>query len=182
MEKDKLKKLILERSLKVAEEPIFKLSSGKLSRYYVDMKQVTFDPEGSYLVGKVVYDMVKEFSPDAVGGLTLGADPISYAVSFVSYQEGNPLKPFVVRKEPKGHGTKKQIEGLVKEGDRVAVLEDVVTTAGSSLKAVKACREFGLEVIGVFTLVDREEGGRENIEKEGLELHSVFKISDLMGA
>ncbi|NPA41338.1 MAG: orotate phosphoribosyltransferase [Aquificae bacterium] len=180
MERERLKKLIIERSLKVSEEPVFKLSSGKLSRYYVDLKQITFDPEGAYLVGKLMYELVGEFGPDAVGGLTLGADPIAYAVSFVSYMDGKPLKPFVVRKEPKGHGMKRQIEGLVKEGERVAVVEDVVTTAGSSLKAVKACREAGLEVIGVFTIVDREEGGKENIEAEGLSLFSLFKLSELL--
>ncbi len=180
MEREKLKELILERSLKVAEEAIFKLSSGKMSRYYVDLKQITFDPEGAYLVGKLMYDLVKDFNPDGVGGLTLGADPIAYAVSFVSYSEGNPIKPFVVRKEPKGHGMGRQIEGLLAEGSRVAVVEDVVTTAGSSLKAVRACREAGFEVLGVFTIVDREEGGKENVEREGLKLYSLFKLSELL--
>ena len=180
MEREKLKELILERSLKVADEPIFKLSSGKMSRYYVDLKQITFDPEGAYLVGKLMYELVKDLNPDGVGGLTLGADPIAYAVSFVSYSEGNPIKPFVVRKEPKGHGMGRQIEGLLKRGSRVAVVEDVVTTAGSSLKAVRACREAGFEVLGVFTIVDREEGGKENIEREGLKLYSLFKLSELL--
>ncbi len=180
MEREKLKSLIKERSLKVSDEPVFKLSSGKLSRYYVDLKQITFDPEGAYLVGKLMYELVRGFNPDGVGGLTLGADPIAYAVSFVSYMDGNPINPFVVRKEPKGHGMGRQIEGLLKEGSKVAVVEDVVTTAGSSLKAVKACRDAGLDVIGVFTIVDREEGGRENVEKEGLVLYSLFKLSELL--
>ena len=179
-EREKLKELIKERSLKVADEPIFKLSSGKLSRYYIDLKQITFDPQGAYILGKVMYETLKEFNPDACGGLTLGADPIAYAVSFVSFMDSNPIKPFVVRKEPKGHGMKRQIEGLLNPGERVAVLEDVVTTGGSALKAVKACREFGLEVIGVFAVVDREEGGRENIEKEGIPLHALFKVSELL--
>ncbi len=180
MEREKLKELIKERSLKVASEPIFKLSSGKMSRFYVDLKRITFDPEGVYLVGRLMYELVKGHKPDGVGGLTLGADPIAYAVSFVSLQEGNPLKPFVVRKEPKGHGMGRQIEGLLEKGNRVAVLEDVVTTAGSSLKAVRACREAGLEVLGVFAVVDREEGGRENLKKEGVELYSLFKLSELL--
>ena len=180
MERERLKELIKGRSLRVADEPVFKLSSGKLSRYCIDLKQITFDPEGAYIVGKLMYELVREFNPDGVGGLTLGADPIAYAVSFVSYMDGNPIKPFVVRKEPKGHGMGRQIEGLLKEGSRVAVVEDVVTTAGSSLKAVKACREAGFEVIGVFTIVDREEGGRENVEKEGLALYSLFKLSELL--
>lgn len=180
MDKERLKELIRARSLKVSDEPVFRLSSGKLSRFYVDLKQVTFDPEGAYLVGKLMFDMVREFSPDAVGGLTLGADPIAYAVSFVSYMDGNPIKPFVVRKEPKGHGMGRQVEGLVESGERVAVVEDVVTTASSSLKAVKACTEAGLEVVGVFAVVDREEGGKENVESQGLALYSLFRISELL--
>ena len=179
-EKEKLKKMIKERALKIAEEPIFKLSSGKLSRFYVDLKTITFDPEGDYLIGKCMYELIKEFNPDACGGLTLGADPIAYAISFISLMDSNPIKPFVVRKEPKGHGMKRQIEGLLNEGERVAVLEDVVTTGSSALKAVKACREAGLEVIGVFAVVDREEGGKENIEKEGIPLYSLFKISEFL--
>ncbi len=180
MERERLREMIKERSLRVAEEPIFKLSSGKVSRFYVDLKRVTFDPEGAYLVGKLMYRLIAEFSPTAVGGLTLGADPIAYAVSFVSYMDSSPIKPFVVRKEPKGHGTGRQIEGILTEGERVAVVEDVVTTAGSSLRAVRACRSAGLEVVGVFAVVDREEGGRENVEKEGLALYSLFRLSELL--
>lgn len=180
MERERLKRLIKERALRVADEPIFRLSSGKMSRVYVDLKSITFDPEGAYLVGKVVYQLVKDFKPSAVGGLTLGADPIAYAVAFVSLEEGKPVKPFVVRKEPKGHGMGRQIEGLLEKGERVAILEDVVTTGSSSLKAAKVCREAGLEVIGIFAVVDREEGGRENIEREGFELYPVFRISELL--
>lgn len=176
----RLKLLIKERSLRVAEEPIFKLSSGKLSRFYVDLKQVTFDPEGAYLVGRLMYELLKDFSPDGAGGLTLGADPIAYAVSFVSYLEGKPIKPFVVRKEPKAHGMGRQVEGLLKPGDRVAVLEDVITTGSSSLKAVQACRREGYHVIGVFAIVDRQEGGSENLKAEGVEVYSLFKIEELL--
>ncbi len=177
---DKLKEMIRERSLRVAQEPIFKLASGKLSRFYLDLKQITFDPEGVYLLGERMYELLKDFSPDAAGGLTLGADPIAYAVCFASYRDGNPIKPFVVRKEPKGHGMRRQIEGLVSEGEKVAVLEDVITTGGSALKAVRACKEVGFEVIGVFAVVDRQEGGEENIKAEGLELYSIFKLSDFV--
>ncbi len=178
--RERLKNLIRERSLKVADEPLFKLSSGKFSRYYIDLKQITLDPEGAYLVGKLMYELVKDFGVRGVGGLTLGADPIAYAVAFVSYMDSNPIKPFVVRKEPKEHGTRRQVEGLLKEGDRVAVLEDVVTTASSSLKAVSVCRKEGLDVVGVFCIVDREEDGRENINAQGLELYSLFKLSELL--
>ncbi len=181
MEREKLKEMIRERSLRVAEEPVFKLSSGKMSRFYVDLKRVTFDPEGAYLVGRLMYALVREFSPDAAGGLTLGADPIAYAISFISYMDGAPIKPFVVRKEPKGHGTGRWIEGVLREGERVAVIEDVVTTASSALKAVRACREAGLEIVGVFAVVDREEGGRERIAEEGLALYSLFRLPELLG-
>jgi orotate phosphoribosyltransferase len=94
--------------------------------------------------------------------------------------DGNPIKPFVVRKEPKGHGTGRQVEGLLRAGERVAVVEDVITTGGSSLKAVQACRREGLEVVGVFAVVDREEGAQENLSKEGVELYSLFKLSQLV--
>lgn len=176
----RLEELIRERALKVADEPVFKLSSGKMSNYYIDLRTITLDPEGGFVIGNVVYEIIKDKKPDAVGGLTLGADPIAYATSLISYLNKNPVKPFVVRKEPKGHGTGKQIEGNIKPGEKVYILEDVVTTAGSSLKAVKVARDFGLEVLGVITLVDREEGGEENIKKEGLELISIFKVSYLL--
>jgi len=155
MEIERLKALIKERSLKVADKPVFKLSSGKLSPYYIDLKQITFLPEGM-------------------------ADPISYSIAFVSLLDNNPLKPFVVRKEKKEHGTGKRIEGVLEKGERVAVVEDVITTGSSSLKAVKACLEEGLEVIGVFAIVDREEGGKENIEKEGIKLYSLLTLKELL--
>ncbi len=167
--------------MKVADEPIFKLSSGKLSRYYLDLKRVTLDPEGGFLVGNLLFEAIRPLNVSAVGGLTLGADPIAYATSLISYQKGEPIKPFVVRKEPKKHGTGRQIEGNLAEGERVIVVEDVVTTASSSLKAVKACREAGLEVVAVYAIVDRKEGGRENLEKEGVKLYSLFTIDDFLG-
>ena len=180
MNKERLKNLIKERSLKVAEEPIFKLSSGRLSKYYIDLKQITFDPESLYTLGRVMYESIKDLRPDGVGGLTLGADPIAYSVAMISYLEGSPIKPFVVRKEPKAHGTGRQIEGLLKAGDRVVVFEDVITTGASALKAVQACQKEGYQVLCVYAVVDRDECGRENLEKEGLKVFSLFKISDLL--
>jgi len=176
----KLKELIKNYSLLVADEPKFKLVSGKLSRYYIDLKQVTFDPEGIYILGNVLYDMLKPFDIEAAGGLTLGADPMAYALSLISFEHQNPIKPFVVRKEPKDHGTGKQIEGKLQGVKKIAVLEDVSTTGGSSLKAANVCKNASLDVVGIFTIVDREEGARENIEKEGFNFYSVFKLSELL--
>ncbi|RUM48255.1 MAG: orotate phosphoribosyltransferase [Hydrogenothermus sp.] len=178
--REKLKQLIKQKALKVADKPIFKLSSGKLSTYYLDLRTITLDPEGGYIIGNLIYEMVKDKNPDAVGGLTLGADPISYAVSMVSYLNKNPIKPFVVRKQPKGHGTGKQIEGNVKEGDKVFIVEDVVTTAGSSLKAAKVAKEAGLNILGIIAIVDREEGGEENIKNEGFDFYPIFKVSEFL--
>ncbi|MCS7262209.1 MAG: orotate phosphoribosyltransferase [Aquificaceae bacterium] len=178
-DRERLRQLIKRRALKVAEEPVFKLSSGKLSRFYVDLKRVSFDPEGAYLLGKVLYHSIKDLKPEGVGGLTLGADPIAYSVSLVSLLEDNPIKPFVVRKEPKSHGTGRQVEGLLRQGDRVVVLEDVITTGSSALRAVEACRREGYEVLCVYAVVDREEGARERFKEHGLEVYSLFKVSEL---
>ncbi len=178
--KERLRELINERALKIADEPIFKLSSGKMSTYYMDLRTITLDPEGGFIIGNLVFEMIKDKNPDAVGGLTLGADPISYATSMISYINKQPIKPFVVRKEPKGHGTGKQIEGNVKPGEKVFIVEDVVTTAGSSLKAAKVAKDFGLEILGIIAIVDREEGGEENIRKEGFEFFPIFKISEFL--
>ena len=178
--REKLKEMIKERALKVADKPIFKLSSGKMSTYYMDLRTITLDPEGGYIIGNLIFEMVKDKNPDAIGGLTLGADPISYATSMISYINKQPIKPFVVRKEPKGHGTGKQIEGNVQPGEKVFIVEDVVTTAGSSLKAAKVAKDFGLEILGIIAIVDREEGGEENIRKEGFEFFPIFKISEFL--
>lgn len=178
--KENLKQLIKQKALKIADKPIFKLSSGKLSTYYLDLRTITLDPEGGYIIGNLIYEMVKDKNPDAVGGLTLGADPISYAVSIVSYLNKNPIKPFVVRKQPKGHGTGKQIEGNVKEGDRVFIVEDVITTASSSLKAAKVAKDAGLNILGIIAIVDREEGGEENIKNEGFDFYPIFKVSEFL--
>ncbi len=178
--REKLKEMIKKKALKVADKPIFKLSSGKMSTYYMDLRTITLDPEGGYIIGNLIFEMVKDKNPDAIGGLTLGADPISYATSMISYINKQPIKPFVVRKEPKGHGTGKQIEGNVQPREKVFIVEDVVTTAGSSLKAAKIAKDFGLEILGIIAIIDREEGGEENIKKEGFEFFPIFKISEFL--
>jgi orotate phosphoribosyltransferase len=146
------------------------LASGLKSNFYIDCKQTVLTAEGHFLVGSLMLGVVRERMPqvEAVGGLTMGADPLASAVSTLSYISGPPLAAFYVRKEPKGHGTGQWIEGVksLRPGMAVAILEDVVTTGGSALKAIARAREFGLNVKLIVGLVDREEGGRENLEKE----------------
>jgi len=159
------------------------LSSGVESDFYFDGKQTTLHPEGSYLTGKLFFDSIRDVEKvEGVGGLTLGADPIATALSLVSHLEGRPVPAFIIRKEPKGHGTGAWLEGRknLAEGARVIIVEDVVTSGGSSLKAIKRAEEEGMTVLGVVTLVDREEGGRENIEQAGYWLKAIFTKSDIL--
>jgi orotate phosphoribosyltransferase len=157
------------------------LASGKPSDFYIDCKQAVLTAEGHFLVGTVLCDLLTREAKDvrAVGGLTMGADPIASAVATVSYQLGRPIDAFYIRKEPKGHGTQKWIEGdkAVRAGTPVAIVEDVCTTGGSTLKAIERARLHGLEVRRVYTLVDREEGGREAVEREA-PLTALFSRRD----
>lgn len=159
--------LTLEHAFQYSETPKFKLAHGGMSRFYFNCKRVTLDPEGQYLIGNLVFEAVCELGARAVGGLTLGADPIANATAYSSWLRGRPIQSFVVRKARKDHGVIAPIEGKVKAGDRVVVLDDVVTTGGSTLQAIAACRGAGLDVAGVVAIVDRQEmNGRENIQKE----------------
>lgn len=181
-ERAELMKIIRELSY---EEREVTLASGRKSNFYFDGKQTTLHARGGLLVGKAFLKEVKELSDkvDAVGGLTLGADPIATATSIAAALEGQALHAFIIRKEPKGHGTGQWLEGRknLPKGSRVVIVEDVTTTGGSSMKAVERAREEGLEVVGIVTLVDREEGARENIEKEGIALRAVFTRSQVVG-
>ena len=158
------------------------LSSGKESDFYIDTKQATLTAEGHYLVGRLVLAEIRSHFPgaQAVGGMTMGADPIASAVSLTSWLQASPLPAFYVRKEPKAHGTEQWIEG--KKGlpspAQVAVVEDVVTTGASTLKAIERCRREGLHVLGVVALVDRQEGGKEAVEAAGVALRALFLRSD----
>ena len=160
----RLKEKIYRQAFQYSEEPSFKLASGAVSRFYFNCKRVTLDPEGQYLIGELVFDRIKGWNVQGVGGLTLGADPIANAVAYTSWIHGRPVQAFVVRKAQKDHGMPAKIEGNLSPGDRVVVVDDVITTGGSTLQAVEACRDAGLEVVGVVVLVDRQEmNGRENI-------------------
>ncbi len=177
--KQRLADIILEKSFRFSEEP-FTLSSGLKSNYYFDCKKTSLDPEGMNLIGNIVFDMLKDSSIDAVGGLSLGADPIANSIALVSFQQGRPINPFIVRKDAKGHGTKSRIEGNVKAGDRVAILDDVVTTGASTITAIEAAREAGLAIDRVIVLVDREEGGTENILKYVARIEPIIRRSEVM--
>jgi orotate phosphoribosyltransferase len=139
-------------------------------------------PEGLALIGPLGLATIREraWSPDAIGGLTLGADPIACAISYASAGGDAPLRAFTVRKEPKTHGTAKLIEGPFRTGDRVVVIEDTITTGGSARKAVDAVRAAGGSVLGVLALVDREEGGREALEADGLAVASLTTASEIV--
>ena len=178
--KERLGEIILERSFKYSDNPPFTLASGRQSNYYFNCKPTTLDPEGMNLIGGIIFDMVKDSSITAAGGLTLGADPIANALSVISYQKGKPIKSFIVRKDVKDHGTKSAIEGNVKSGDRVLILDDVITTGGSTITAIEQAKRAGLVVDGVITLIDREEGGRENIRKHIENIRSILTRTEVM--
>ncbi|MEE3175846.1 MAG: orotate phosphoribosyltransferase [Verrucomicrobiota bacterium] len=185
---DALKDLFLllrEKSFFTGE---FTLASGQKSTYYIDCRLTTLDPKGACLVGAAIRNTVIEKSNEldvtisGIGGLTLGADPIALASAMASYQanDPSPLKPFVVRKEPKDHGKGKQIEGGFKEGDTVVAIDDVITTGGSTLNAIEAIERSGGHVAFVLVLVDRQEGGKEIIENAGYKVFSLFTRDELL--
>lgn len=179
-EREKLKSIIIEKSY---EKRRVKLSSGVESDFYFDGKQTTLHAEGGYLTGKLFYEAIREVeNVQGVGGMTLGADPIATATSIAAFMGGRKIPAFIIRKEAKGHGTGAWLEGRknLPPGSRVVIVEDVVTSGGSSLKAIKRAEEEGLKVLGVVTLVDRQEGGRENIEKAGYWLKAIFTKSDIL--
>ncbi|MCG5054927.1 MAG: orotate phosphoribosyltransferase [Myxococcales bacterium] len=163
------------------EEREVTLASGQTSNFYIDCKQTVLGAEGHFLVGTLFNMLLAEKLPqvEAIGGLTMGADPIASAISTLSFVMARPLRAFYVRKEPKGHGTAQWIEGTkgLRPGQKVAIVEDVVTTGGSALKAVERARGFGLQVEAILGLVDREEGGREVLEKEA-PLFTLFAKRD----
>jgi orotate phosphoribosyltransferase len=157
----------------------FTLASGRKSSYYLDGKQVTLDAQGAKLVAEGMLELLGEPLPAAVGGMSIGADPIVGAIITLAGVQGRQLKGFMVRKEPKGHGTQRYIEGPVQPGETVAIVEDVVTTGGSSLPAIERAEEFGLKVVRVLTIVDRLEGGAPAFAQRGYRFDSLLTIRDL---
>lgn len=178
---EKLLKIIFEKSFRFDPDFGFQLASGTKSDVYIDVKKTVLSSEGMELVGRAVFDAIKDLDVDGVGGLTLGADPIAYATAFVGNMSKKPLEAFVIRKETKKHGTMRWLEGNLAEGARVVIIDDVITTGGSTIKAIERATEAGLEVVLVLALVDREEGGRENIAKAcSSPFKAIFTKSDLL--
>jgi orotate phosphoribosyltransferase len=181
MHRERLLELLRERSVKRGE---FVLASGAKSSFYVDCRTTTTRAEGQFLIGQLGWELLKSsgLHPEAVGGLTMGADPFAYAIAYTSWLAGEPIDAFSVRKQAKEHGTGKRIEGSFREGSRVVVIEDVITSGKSALEACAAVRAEGGEVLGVMALLDREAGGREKIEEAGYRVFSLFRISEVLEA
>jgi orotate phosphoribosyltransferase len=177
--RERLRRLLLERSVRRGD---FVLSSGARSSYYVDCRITATSAEGQALIGTLGLELLRtrELRPDVVGGLTMGADPVSYAIAHASWSQGDPVDAFSVRKQPKEHGTARRIEGNFGPGKRALVIEDVITSGGSALQACDAVEAEGGEVLAVLALIDREVGGREAIEARGYPVLTLFRISELL--
>jgi orotate phosphoribosyltransferase len=169
---DRLLQLALERgALKYGE---FTLSSGKKGSYYFDGRLLSLDPEGAHLIGKALLPLLRQSGVQAVGGPTVGADPIVTAVALTSHLEGTPISAFIVRKEAKEHGTRQLIEGPLEMGSRVAIVDDTCTTGNSLLQAIHAAEAVGCAVVKVLAILDRREGGAEELQKRGYEFTSLM--------
>ncbi len=181
-ERLRLLKIICQTSFRSKPTAVFRLASGRMSRYYVDCKQALSYPEARDLIGQLILDIIKDMSLDAVGGLEIGAYPIATSISDKIYEKkGTTVRAFVVRKEPKSHGITSLLAGDAKPGDKVLIVDDVITTGRSTIDAVLKAREAGLKVEKVIVLVDRQEDdGKRNIEREGVACVALFTLADLL--
>ena len=180
--KEELVALLCEKSFKYTDQPSFKLVSGRVSRFYVNCKPTILNPRGMYLVGHLMLEAIRDLRPDGVGGLTFGADPIAMATAFASELKGSPLNAFSIRKTKKDHGIAQWVEGDLAQGARVVVIDDVATTGGSTIKAITRARENGLEVVRAMVLVDRQEGGLENIRGHVPDTRALITRDELLAA
>jgi orotate phosphoribosyltransferase len=174
-DKQALIALIREKALEFGD---FTLASGKKASFYLDCRRVTLDSAGANLIARGMLDVLGDQLPDAVGGMAIGADPITAAIITVAGQQGKPLRGFIVRKEAKTHGKGRDVEGPVQAGDRVVIVEDVVTTGGSSLQAIEKVEAAGLHVLGVLAVIDRLEGGAQAFAARGYSLRTLLTIRD----
>ena len=161
--KNELIHLLCQKSFKYSQATAFKLVSGRMSRFYVNCKPTTMSPRGMFLTGHLMFAAIQDSGASAVGGLTFGADPIAMATAFASELKGQPVNAFSIRKGQKDHGIVKWVEGDILPGEKVVVIDDVATTGGSTIKAIERARSEGLEVVRAVILVDRQEGGMDNI-------------------
>ena len=170
-----LQQLVRDKALKFGD---FTLASGKQAKFYLDCRQITLDAQGARLIGEGMLDLLGDNMPARVGGMAIGADPITAAILTLAGIRNVPLRGVMVRKEPKQHGTGKLVEGPFQPGESIVIVEDVVTTGGSSLKAIEHCEAAGLKVERVLAIIDRLEGGREAFAARGYELTTLFTIRD----
>lgn len=178
--KQELIELIYHKSFKYSETPAFKLVSGRMSRFYVNCKPTTLSARGMFLVGHLMFEAINDSDVIGIGGLTFGADPIAVATAFASELKGKPINAFSIRKTQKDHGIVKWIEGDINPGDRVVIIDDVATTGGSTIKAIERARSEGVDVVKAVILVDRQEGGLENIRKHVPDVSAIISRDELM--
>ena len=174
-DREALRRLIESLALERGE---FRLASGKIASYYLDCRKVTLDSQGAFWIGHGVLGLIRDKMPDALGGMAIGADPITGAVLTVAASEGQTLRGFIVRKEAKQHGTGRSVEGAFRPGDSAVIVEDVATTGGSSLKAIDHAEAAGMQVREVIAIVDRMGGAREAFAERGVGFRSLFTVAD----
>jgi orotate phosphoribosyltransferase len=172
--------MLCRKSFQYSREPVFKLVSGRMSHFYVNCKPTTLNPRGMYLVGHLLFERLRSAGVTAVGGLTFGADPVAFAAAFASELNRAPIKAFSIRKTQKDHGIVKWVEGDIQKGERVAIVDDVATTGGSTITAIERARAEGLEVDLAVVLVDRQEGGLENIRKHVSDASGIVTRDELL--
>lgn len=178
--KEELIEILCRKSFKYSHEPIFKLVSGQVSRFYVNCKPTVLSPRGMFLTGHLVFDAIKDLNVKGIGGLTFGADPIAVATAYTSELKKCPVQAFSIRKSQKDHGIVRWVEGDMEPGDRVAIIDDVATTGGSTIKAIERARSEGLHVVKAVILVDRQEGGLENIGRHVDDVTAIVSRDELV--
>jgi orotate phosphoribosyltransferase len=178
--KEELIDMLCQKSFKFSDKPIFKLVSGRMSRFYVNCKPVTLCARGIFLAGHLLFEAIKDDEVTAVGGLTFGADPLAVATAFASELNAQPINAFSIRKTRKDHGMVRWIEGDLQPGERVAIIDDVATTGGSTIKAIERARAEGLEVAKAVIFVDRQEGGLENIRQHVSNVSHIVTRDELV--
>jgi orotate phosphoribosyltransferase len=178
--KTELIDMLCRKSFQYSPDPVFKLVSGRMSHFYVNCKPTTLSPRGMVLVGHLLFERLRDAGVTAVGGLTFGADPVAFAAAFASELKGRPIKAFSIRKTQKDHGIVRWVEGDIQRGERVAIVDDVATTGGSTITAIERARAEGLAVVTAVVLVDRQEGGLDNIRQHVADASGIVTRDELM--